>query len=141
MAYLTFYHPYYLANRDEKTDSAMDNFNSRFSNRCNIPASNIYETDKEYRIEMALPGVSKNDIKVKHDKGNLYVSVESNEEKNEKKYDRYEFNYAGSSRVFKTGNLIDADRIEGKYENGILMLTLPKKDAYVRKPERQIEIR
>jgi HSP20 family protein len=141
MAYLTFYNPYHLANRDEKNDSTMEQFNNKFNHSCNcVPASNIVETDNEYRIEMALPGVDKNDIRVKHEKGYLYVNVERKEDQNETKYDRYEFNYSGASRVFKTGELINSDEIAGKYENGILVLTLPKKEEFVKKPAQSIQI-
>jgi HSP20 family protein len=144
MAYLTFYNPYRLANRDESTDSAYERLAHRYAQSghcgCNqVPAANISETDTEYRIELALPGVEKKNINVKHENGFLYVNVNEKEETAEK-HNRFEFDYSGASRIFKTGELVDADRISASYENGILTLSLPKKEAFVNKPAQSIVV-
>ncbi len=55
-------------------------------------------------------------------------------------YDRQEFDYYGSSRVFKTGDKVDSDKITASYVNGILSVTLPKREAYVKKPAQTISI-
>ena len=132
MAYLKFYNPYYSANRDESENCACGQ----------VPAANFFETDKEFSIEIALPGVDKKDISVTHDKGYLQIRVEKKEEKEaeEIKYDRREFDYTGTSRVIKTGDRIDAGNITAKYDNGILTLNLPKKEAFVNKPAQEIAI-
>jgi HSP20 family protein len=125
MAYLTFYNPYYQANRDEK---------------CNcVPASNVFEGETEYRIEMALPGVNKEDIHIKYENGLLRVSVEGKND-NKEDYERREFDYYGSERVFRTGERVNTDQIAAKYENGVLVLTLPKKEAYIKKPAYEIAV-
>lgn len=147
MAYIRFYNPDHSANRDENANEAYEQFVNHFSkgNNCDCfqgsgIASNISETDKEYRIEMALPGVSKKDISIKHDKGYLSVKVEPAEKENAESYTRHEFDYTGASRTFKTGDKIDADNVLAKYENGLLTLTLPKKEAYVNKPAQSIVV-
>lgn len=127
MNFIRFYSPYLNAYRDEYV--------------CSRAAANIYEADKDYRIEMALPGVDKKDIAINYDRGYLKVSVAKNEdENNEDRYDRREFDYRGVERVFKTGDRVNTDKISAKYENGILILTLPKKEAYISKPVRSIEV-
>ncbi|HEX2396361.1 MAG TPA: Hsp20/alpha crystallin family protein [Bacteroidales bacterium] len=128
MKYIRFYNPYFNAYRDENT-------------RANIPQANIYEAGKEYRIEMALPGVDKKDINISFENGLLKVSVEKEQEMEDtNRYDRHEFNYRGTERTFKTGETVDGDHISAKHENGVLTLILPKKEAYVKKPMKSIEI-
>jgi HSP20 family protein len=139
MAYLTFYNPYFHANRDEKSDATMDQMNRCFGNGSCVPASNVYETDTEYRLEIALPGVEKEKIKVKHENGLLSVSVDKREETTEN-YSRREFDYAGSSRVFKTGEKVNGDNISAVFENGVLKITLPKREAFVKKPAQEIAV-
>jgi HSP20 family protein len=144
MTTIRFYNPLYSANRDENNDAAIEKLFSHFNRNdyCGyrqVPAANISETDKDYLIEMALPGVEKNHISIRHENGLLHISVDNQEEKGEK-YDHREFDYKGASRVFKTGEKIDADRITAKYESGILTVSLPKKEAYVNKPAQSIAI-
>lgn len=127
MTYIRFYNPYLNAYKDDKAVS-------------NTPAANIYEAGNEYRIEMALPGVDKKDIRVNFENGFLKVSVEKGEESTDNTYDRHEFNYRGAERVFKTSEKVDTDKISARYENGILSLSLPKREAYVRKPVMSIEV-
>jgi HSP20 family protein len=139
MAYLTFYNPYFQANRDEDANACMSRFNKVSGNCGCVPAANIYEDDASYLIEMALPGVSKESIRIKHENGLLLVNVEKGDE-NEEKYDRREFDYSGTSRVFKTGDKVNVDGIAAKYENGVLAITLPKKEAYTKKPAQEIAV-
>jgi HSP20 family protein len=148
MAYIRFYNPYYSANRDENTSEAYEQLirsinagNHCGCNKGNIPATNISETEKEYRIEMALPGVDKKDIVIKHENGYLNISVNKPAEtENEENHNRYEFDYSGASRTFKTGDRVDVDKITAKYENGILIVGLPKKEAYVNKSSQSIVV-
>lgn len=128
MKYIRFYNPYLNAYRDE-------------SDCAKLPAANIYEAGNEYKIEMALPGVDKKDVNIKYEKGLLTVSVEKEQDNDtENGYDRREFNYYGSERTFRTGDKVDTDQIAAKLENGVLTLTLPKKEAYVQKPAKSIEV-
>jgi HSP20 family protein len=148
MAYIRFFNPFYSANRDENSKEAYENLSRNFKadNNCgcyqgNVPAANISETDKEFHIEIALPGVDKKNINVKHEKGILSITVNKPEEdKDSEVYNWHEFDYSGASRTFKTDDKIDADNIEAKYENGILKLVLLKKEAYVNKPAQTIVV-
>lgn len=148
MAYIRFYSPYYSANRDENSSEAynqlMRHFNSENNCGCNsqrVPAANISETDQEYLIEMAMPGVDKKDIEMRHENGYLHISVNKQDEQiNDEKFNLKEFDYSGASRVFKTGNKVDSDKISARYENGILYVSLAKKEAYVKKPAQSIVV-
>jgi HSP20 family protein len=88
---------------------------------------------------MALPGVDKKNIRVEHEKGILTIRIEKSEDKEKEGYTRKEFDFAGASRTFKTGEKIDTDNISARYENGVLTVQLPKKEAFV-KPARMIEV-
>ncbi len=94
------------------------------------PSVNIYEDDDRYSIELAAPGLTKGDFKVEVDNDYLVISAakESKNEENQGKYMRHEFNYRSFSRRFYLPDTVDADKIEGKYDNGILYLNVPKKE-------------
>jgi HSP20 family protein len=97
-----------------------------------IPAVNIKETETDFKIEVAAPGLKKEDIKVELENGVLTISAENKTEKEEAdkdgRYTRREFSYSSFKRSFTVNeDSVDADKIEGKYENGVLNLQLPKK--------------
>lgn len=101
-----------------------------------LPDANIIENDKDFKIELAAPGLEKNDFKVEVDNGVLTVSAEKREESNEEKknYRRREFSYQSFSRSFSLPENSLSDKIDAKYDNGILHLTLPKKEVSIKKP-------
>ena len=146
MTYLRFYNPVRPAFRTSETNEAYNHLMQHINtgNNCGcyqgkMPASNISESDSEYRLEIALPGVDKKHIRINHDNGMLTISVEKNDEKESHDlYSRHEFDYSGTSRTFKLGDKVDAEHISARYENGILMLQLPKKEAFVNKPAKSI---
>jgi HSP20 family protein len=148
MTYLRFYSPYDSAYRDENTNEAFNQFMQHYNadNNCgcyqgSFPASNIAESEKEFRIEIALPGVDKKNISIKHEKGYLTISVEkAGEGESNESYARQEFDYSGSSRTYRIGDKIDTENISAKYENGLLILHLPKKEAFVNKPVQSIVV-
>ena len=88
----------------------------------------IYEKDGKYHIEMDVPGFQKNEIKIECNKGNIVITAEKTaEEKDEhKKYIRKERTYGKYQRSFYLGD-VKEDEIEAKFENGILKVTMPKK--------------
>jgi HSP20 family protein len=143
MAYIRFYNPYDSAFRDQNNDAAYENLKGRFAQAndcdCQQMRANISETENLYQIEIALPGVDKSQINVKHENGLLQIKV-NEEEKNGEEYRHREFNYKGASRVFKTGDKVDVENINARYENGILTISLPKKEAYIKKPVQQIAV-
>ena len=108
------------------------------------PAVNIIENEKDYQIEVAAPGMSKEDFKVRLENDNeLVISLEKkNEDKHEKKnYLRREFSYAAFKQAFIIPDEVEAEGINAAMVDGVLKITLPKKEATVKTPaSRQIEI-
>lgn len=107
-----------------------------------VPDANIIENEKDYKIDLAAPGLEKKDFKVEILDGILSVSAEKEEEKNEegKNFHRREFSYNSFKRSFTLPDNLLNDKIDAKYENGILHLTLPKKEVTVSKPAKQIKV-
>lgn len=100
------------------------------NNGMNFPAVNICETDDNYELEFNVPGRKKEDFKITVDKNILSVSFEKKEEEKEenKQFIKREFSAQSFKRSFTLDEKINADEINAKYENGILHLTLPKKE-------------
>jgi HSP20 family protein len=95
-----------------------------------FPPVNIVENKTDYAIEVAAPGLEKNEFKVQLDKNILTISVDKKEnvEKEEGRQVRKEFSHRAFKRSFTLDDKIDVDNIAAKYDNGILKLTLPKKE-------------
>lgn len=109
-------------------------FNDRFFrdlafNQEWIPAVNVIESEKDYSIELSAPGFKKDEIKVSVDNGVLNISAETKtgKEEKDKNYTRQEFRYDAFSRSFTLPENASDDKIDAKYEDGILKLTLAKK--------------
>ena len=109
-----------------------------------VPSVNIKETDKEFMLELAVPGMKKDDFKIELHKDVLTISSEQKEEKDTKQdkegYTRREFSYHSFARSFTLPENIDTKKIEAKYDNGILSLKLPKADEAKVNPRKQISI-
>ncbi len=105
------------------------------------PAANVSETEAAFEIELALPGFTKDDLKIELDKNRLSLSAEKQTDENEqaKNYTFREFNFSSFSRQFVIPRSIDTEHIEAKFENGILFVTLPKKKEAI-DPVKQIRI-
>jgi len=119
--------------------------NSNFSDtNTTIPAVNIKETPENYEVEVAAPGMTKKDFKVELDGNSLTISSERSNQKEEKEGERYfrkEFSYQSFQRIFNLQkDVVDIDKIEAKYENGLLHLMIPKKEEVKQKPPRLIQI-
>ncbi|MFN8294504.1 MAG: Hsp20/alpha crystallin family protein [Chitinophagales bacterium] len=104
------------------------------------PLVNIKETSKDYTIEMAIPGFSKENFTLKVEENTLTISAVTQEEKQTEgeKYTRKEFQYQAFTRNFALPKKIDATQIAAAYENGILKVTLPKPED--EKPKGAVEI-
>lgn len=105
------------------------------ANRSSQPAVNVEETEKEYRIEVAAPGLAKEDIKVAVEEGVLTISSEmkaENEEKNDN-YIRKEFAYNSFSRSFTLPEETNTDKINAVHKNGVLNVYIPKAEVKVTK--------
>jgi HSP20 family protein len=109
-----------------------------------IPAVNIRETNDNFEVEMAAPGMKKDDFKIELDGTMLTITSErQNEQQQEEngKYSRKEFSYQSFQRSFNLPkDVVDADRIHAKYENGVLHLLIPKREEVKQKPPRTIQI-
>ena len=122
----------------------MDWNNTNFSTtNTTLPAVNILETKDDFRIEVAAPGMEKKDFSINLENDTLTISSEKKSEvKNEEEnYSRREFSCQSFQRAFTLpGNLVDGEKINAKYEEGILKVHLPKKEEAKPKPPRQIKI-
>ena len=118
--------------------------NSNFSaTKTTLPSVNIKETSDGYEVEMAAPGMDKKDFNVTLENNLLTISSvkEHRQEKNMQEYTRKEFSYQSFNRAFELPkNVVNEDGITARYENGILYLTIPKKEEARQKAPRMIEI-
>jgi HSP20 family protein len=95
-----------------------------------LPATNVKENDQSFALEIAAPGLKKEDFKINLIDNRLTISVDKKEETEETKdnYHRREFSHEAFSRSFKLPNAVDTKKIEASYEEGILHISLPKKE-------------
>ena len=108
-----------------------------------LPAVNIKEDDDHFQVEVAVPGLSKDDFKVELENDVLTISSEKEvtNESNEENYKRREFSYAAFKRSFSLPeNKVDGDKVKARYTDGVLYVTLPKKEEAKPKPVRTIKI-
>lgn len=110
--------------------------------RTSTPAVNILESDQNFKLEVAAPGLDKNDFKINVDNDMLSISAEKKSEahENNKSYTRKEFSYMSFKRSFNLPDLVDVENIQANYENGIMNITLPKKEEAKPKPIREIKV-
>jgi HSP20 family protein len=108
-----------------------------------VPAVNVKELDKEYEIEMAAPGLNKKDFNIHIEKGVMTIFNEKKEEKEEKEdqYTRKEFNYSSFTRSFNLPENINPEKVEARYEDGILRIMIGKKMLTTEKPMKTIEVK
>lgn len=109
-----------------------------------IPAVNIKENKDSFIVDMAAPGMNKQDFKVELNGNALTITSEKNyeeETKEEERFTRKEFSYQSFSSVFTLPkDVADAENIEARYENGVLRLVVPKKEEVKQKGPRVIQI-
>lgn len=110
----------------------------------NVPAVNILENETGFELELAAPGMKKDDFNIEVDKNVLTISneqrSETSEEDKEKNYSRREFYYSSFRRAFNLPETVNSDNIKATYNDGILKLEIPKKEEALPKPKRMIEI-
>ncbi|RZJ81780.1 MAG: Hsp20/alpha crystallin family protein [Chryseobacterium sp.] len=132
-------------NRTRNTAPYFNNvFDSLFSEAINknltinkVPGVNIQESDADYKIELAAPGLTKQDFQINLKKDTLSVWVEKKTDETEvkKDYTRKEFDYASFARSFVLPETVDADNISAEYVNGILNITIGKDVAKTQEKE------
>ena len=96
----------------------------------NVPAVNITENKDESMVSLAIPGMKKEDFNIDIEGNMLTISSEKEESKEEKdeKYTRKEFNYSSFSRSFSLPDEVNMEKIDARYVDGVLKLSLPKKE-------------
>ena len=118
--------------------------NSNFSTTSTtLPSVNIKETSDNYEVEVAAPGLEKNDFKITLDGNLLTISSEKENQQvdEQENFTRREFSYQSFQRSFELPkNVVDEEKINARYENGLLHLSIPKKEEAKQKPPRMIEI-
>ena len=126
-----------------------DFFDNELMTKANAtaPAINVIETDKAYKLELAAPGMTKEDFSVRIDEeNNLVISMEkkaeNKEEKKDGRYLRREFSYSKFQQTMILPENVDKDHISAQVENGVLNIELPKlSEEEVKKPDRTIEVK
>jgi HSP20 family protein len=109
-------------------------------NGINIAPVNIYEAANGFNLEVSVPGINKEELKVNIDKGLLTISYDKKEEgkTEDQKTVRREFSRRSFKRSFTVADSVDVDSIQAKYENGILKLFLPKKEQQKDNPKQVV---
>lgn len=125
----------------------MEDFDKNFffrslENRNLVPSVNICETEEMFGLELAAPGLKKEDFNISLDNNVLTISAELKNESEEKseKLIRREFNFSSFNRSFSLPKMIDLDKIKADYTNGILKVILPKREEAKVAVNRQIAI-
>ena len=111
----------------------------------NLPSVNLKETDTKIEVELAAPGMKREDFKVEIDNDILMISSEKEEKKEEvskkENYIRREFNYQSFSRTFSLPDTIDENKIEANYKDGILHVVVGKKEGLKKRALKSIPIK
>ncbi len=117
-------------------------FDSDWMKSITVPSVNIRETDKEFFVELAAPGLNKKDFKIAIENGMLTISAEKKLEKEEKEkeFTRKEFSYTNFSRSFMLPENVNEEKVEAHYEDGLLKLQLLKKVVDKTKNVKAIEV-
>ncbi|MBD2757821.1 Hsp20/alpha crystallin family protein [Spirosoma validum] len=128
----TFFNPFYgrpVINRYQNTTP-------------NVPAVNVKETETAFHLELAAPGLKKEDLKVNVANNMLTISYKSEEKSEETtgKFTRQEFGFASFERSFKLPKTVNADEIKAAYADGILTIELPKVEVKEEKAVKEIAI-
>lgn len=113
------------------------------STNTTVPSVNVRESTDTFDVELAAPGFDKKDFNIELNNDMLTISSEKNmenETREGEKFARREFSYQSFSRSFSLPNTADAEKIKARYENGILRVTIPKKEEAKPKPVKQISI-
>ena len=109
-----------------------------------LPAVNIKETNEGFEVEMAAPGMKKTDFKVQLEGNMLTISSEKSNHTDENEGDRYsrkEFSYQSFERSFTLPkDVVDVEKINAKYEDGVLQLRIPKMEQVKQKVPKMIQI-
>lgn len=142
-----------LTKQTEGAPSVFDDFfkpwnewfdNGNLWNRTmNVPAVNITEQKDAYMVSLAAPGLKKEDFTIDVEGNMLTISSKKEEriEEKDKKFTRKEYSYSSFSRSFTLPEEINMEKIDAKYENGILNISLPRTEAAKRTSAKHIAVK
>ena len=121
----------------------MNNGGSIWGNMLTIPAVNIIEDKENFKLSLAVPGMKKDDFKIDIEGDMLTISAENKTEKEEKeeKFTRKEFNFTSFSRSFTIPEGIKTDKIDARYEDGVLKIFLPKTESIKKMEAKHIAVK
>ena len=108
-----------------------------------MPAVNVKETEDQFELELAAPGLGKDDFNIQVDQDLLTISSEKEikkEEKEDGRFTRREFSYSSFKRSFSLPETVASEKIEANYTDGILSVVIPKKEEAKPQPVRKITI-
>lgn len=107
-----------------------------------LPPVNVKENEKDFELELAVPGRKKEDFNVEIDNGVMTISAEQKSENtvSDENYTRKEFGYSSFKKSFTLPKTVNTEQINASYEDGVIKFVLPKKEEALPKPKRMIEI-
>jgi HSP20 family protein len=149
MNLVRFYNPRYSVNKslvDELYNNFLKNdYHENYSKNCvKQPATNVFETEKDFKLEILLPGFAKEDVQINYHKNLLTIKVdkEQNEENSNEgyKYAHREFGSYNFEKQFKIPESVNIESVNAKFENGILNIVLPKKEEALEKAPVEIKV-
>ena len=118
-----------------------EDFGMNFINRNHsVPSVNSIENNDSFEIDLAVPGMKKDDFKIELIDKVLIISSENSNSIENDNMRLNEFNYSSFQRSFRIPESVELDKIKANYKNGILKIKLPKKKDSITKPNRVIEI-
>jgi len=131
------FRPFYMPNLFD--DDFLPTLTTRTSS---MPSVNIREDEKNYALELAVPGIDRENLKIDINEDVLTISSElkNESEENRNGYKRKEFSYTSFSRSFYIPENVNKEKIEAKYKDGILNVSLPKEEEEKNKISRQVKI-
>jgi len=115
---------------DEFFNEAVANRSSTFT-----PSINVSETEDQFSIEVEVPGMNKDDININVENSTLTISGERKQksEENDRRFHRVETHYGTFNRSFQLPDHVDEDSIEASYSNGVLEITMGKREEKLKK--------
>jgi HSP20 family protein len=107
-----------------------------------MPPVNVKEGKEDFQLELVAPGRNKNDFNIKIDNNQLTISskIEKREDEANEKWTRKEYSYASFSRSFSLPEYVDGSNISAQYMDGVLKVSIPKKEQAKEKPSREITV-
>jgi len=118
-----------------------DDFGMNFLNRSHsVPSVNSLENNDSFEIDLAVPGMKKEDFTIELNDKVLVISSETSNTNENDKMRLNEFNFSSFQRSFRVPDSVDQDKIKANYKNGILKIKLPKRKESISKPNRVINI-